>query len=1175
MRRRLLSIGVVAVLVLAAGACQGNQAPPLDCTSWRYGAADEPAPGVLPTEYDRDHYELTSRRDTSGGLGTSLHDQCGQKGAAVDLAWGVTKGRDDVRIAVLDSGIEWRDPGAMADLATTAYVNLGEARPGCGRADGDCNGDGAFDITDFGTVTDRNGNGLADPEDLILDPAYSDGVDNDGNGYVDDISGWDFLHGDNDPLDTVEYGHGTGEATDSVAAANGTGAVGTCPDCRHIPVRVGDSFIADGGRFAAGVLFALDSGADVVQEALGAISNPTQAQQAIDAAYARGVVVVASMADEASEHPNLPGSLEHTMAVNSITQREDAVSGEVDGYLAVNGCTNYGGHAWVSVPSSSCSSGATGLGSGMVGLLESEARQAGIAPYPGLGGRGGNVLSANEAMQVVRAYADDVDFSTPTATDPANDYGLPDTAGIIDNERYPTRKGWDLYHGYGRINAYEIVRHVRDGKIPPEADLVAPQWFDLLPTSGTVPITGTVAARFASSFDWRVEWAAGAQPPAHPAADTWHVVAGEDGRTTPRSGTLGSLDLAAVAAALPDGGTGASVGADGRPDGDRFAARVRIVVTAHGGTTEGLTGESQKQVFVHDDPDLRPGYPTRVPGASSASPVFADLGGPAGDELVVATNDGTVHAFTASGAELPGWPVQTSVAPWWPVRSRTASLAGIAPAHSAIVMGAPAIADIDGDQSPDVVATDIDGHIWAWRASGERMPGFGADGRPSGTAATPAYSTDSVTAQDPNNRTQPGFVGGAALGNLDSDPELEIVAASLDRHVYAFEHDGTPVPGFPVLLADPAKVAAVDPTTHRITFAAGSGITQSGGMVATPTLHDFTGDGRAEIVVGAQESYQETPDVSGPFSLDSLLDLLGLSGNARLYMISPDGRGASNPDRSAAHPDDQAYVPGWPTKMAQIQLNALPVIGDGVATQAVAANLVAGGGHEIVAQTAGGPTYVLKADGTSAYGTTNGRKNTAAWAAGAFYEGADRFGANRNSSDIIVSAAAFSGPALGRIDSDGVPEIATPTAGLTRLLDILLPDRQPPSHDQLTVYRPNDGGALPGFPQETTDLAFFVTPAVADVDGNGRNEAIAGNGVYTLSAHEADGRRPDGWAKLTGGWVVGTPGLGDLDGDGALEMAVVRRDGVLLVWDTADRTPGPGEWRRFGGNGRNTGVYRG
>ena len=83
----------------------------------------------------------------------------------------------------------------------------------------------------------------------------------------------------------------------------------------------------------AGVLFALDSGADVVQEALGAVSNPPQAQQAIDAAYERGVVVVASMADEAAKHPNLPSSLEHTMAVNSVTERESPFAAGVHGYL--------------------------------------------------------------------------------------------------------------------------------------------------------------------------------------------------------------------------------------------------------------------------------------------------------------------------------------------------------------------------------------------------------------------------------------------------------------------------------------------------------------------------------------------------------------------------------------------------------------------------------------------------------------------------------------------------------------------------------------------------------------------------------------------------------------------------------------------------------------------------
>ena len=172
---------------------------------------------------------------------------------------------------------------------------------------GDCNGDGRFSIADFGAIAGpATATGSPIPRTSSSTRAFSNGRDDDGNGYVDDISGWDFLFGDNDPLDTVNYGHGTGEAEDSTAADNGIGDVGTCPQCTFIPVRVGDSFIADGGRFARACSSASTRGAAVIQEALGAINNPRQAQQAIDAAYRRGVPVIASMADEASKHPTCP-----------------------------------------------------------------------------------------------------------------------------------------------------------------------------------------------------------------------------------------------------------------------------------------------------------------------------------------------------------------------------------------------------------------------------------------------------------------------------------------------------------------------------------------------------------------------------------------------------------------------------------------------------------------------------------------------------------------------------------------------------------------------------------------------------------------------------------------------------------------------------------------------------
>ena len=96
---------------------------------------------------------------------------------------------------------------------------------------------------------------------------------------------------------------------DATAAA-GTEAqeVGTCPDCMVLPIKVGDSFITTGNAFAEGALFAVDSGASVIQEALGTYDVTESDTQAITYAEDHGVPVVASSADEESEHANLPAA---------------------------------------------------------------------------------------------------------------------------------------------------------------------------------------------------------------------------------------------------------------------------------------------------------------------------------------------------------------------------------------------------------------------------------------------------------------------------------------------------------------------------------------------------------------------------------------------------------------------------------------------------------------------------------------------------------------------------------------------------------------------------------------------------------------------------------------------------------------------------------------------------
>ncbi|HVN50650.1 MAG TPA: hypothetical protein VMT43_04415, partial [Acidimicrobiales bacterium] len=940
-----------------------------------------------------------------------------------------------------------------------------------------------------------------------------------------------------------------------------------CPGCLFIPVRVGDSFIADGGRFAAGVLFGLGSGADVIQEALGGLNDPPQAQQAIDAAYHRGVVVVASMADEASKHPNLPASLEHTMDVNSVTTRTSNPlgGGSTTGYLALNGCTNFGGHTFVSVPSSSCSSEATGESAGMVGLIESYARQLGIPPNPALTGwkPGDNVLSADEAMQIVRSTADDIDFSTPNSVDPANNFGTPNGSLILDTVRYPSTPGWDATFGYGRVNAYEMLKAVRDRRIPPEAMIDSPSWFDVLPTSGTVGVTGRVAAPRARSYDYRVEWAPGFEPPRYPASDHWTVVASRAGLTSPTAGTLATLDLASVAAALPDHGTGAPVDAanQDRPDEERFSVRVRVVVTAHGGSGDGLSGEMQKQVFVHDDPQLVGGAPIKIPGVSTSSPRFVDLLRDGHQELLVATSDGDIHAYRSDMTELPGFPVHADVSPWWPAGSPT-GLADHVPVHrGAFGVGAPAVGDLSRDGHLEIVDTDLDGKVYVWSATGQRLATMSVD---------PAYSRDDPSDQDQYNRTKPGFASSPALGDLDGDGRLEIVAAAMDRHLYAWHADGTPVAGFPVLLVDPAEVQSVDPVSNEVTFKPSSGVQEGGELIATPTVVDVDGDGHPEIIVGGQEQYVEHANVGDGAGVLALLGAAGSPGNSRLYVVAHDGTDAHEPNTSA-NPDAGAYLPGWPAKLSQLATGLLPTIGDGVAMQAVVGDVDPDHpGPEIVAASSAGTLYVLDSQGRSVYGSTASGDLPVAWAGGLALQNASRFGASRNSQDIVASLIGLSGPTIGELQGGGSKEIAANTAGLTRFVDLLAPDLQLPDDDQLSMWDGATGNELPGSPHATSDLGLFIAPAIADVGRSGHDDAIAGNGLYTLDAVAADGTEPTGWPKLTGGWTIGTPGVGDWDGDGRLEVAQQRRDGELLVWHTPG-TASPA-WGSYGCDDYNSGA---
>ncbi len=140
------------------------------------------------------------------------------------------------------------------------------------------------------------------------------GIDDDENGYVDDVVGWNFVENNNNPWDRV--GHGTHIAGIIASASNNdSGIAGLNPNARIMPLKA-LNFLGRGrsDQIAAAIHYAIDNGARVINLSLGSAQVSQVERSAVRRAVNASVVVVvaagtASRDTSESGMADLPGVL--------------------------------------------------------------------------------------------------------------------------------------------------------------------------------------------------------------------------------------------------------------------------------------------------------------------------------------------------------------------------------------------------------------------------------------------------------------------------------------------------------------------------------------------------------------------------------------------------------------------------------------------------------------------------------------------------------------------------------------------------------------------------------------------------------------------------------------------------------------------------------------------------
>jgi serine protease len=735
-------------------------------------------------------------------------------------AWDIIRG-DTTRYSIVgisDTGVYWMHP----DLAANMWINVPE---------------------------DLDGNGTLDSLDI-------NGIDDDGNGYVDDVIGWDFARNDNDPREDAPI-HGTHVAgCASEVTDNGLNGAGLGFRARILAAKGGSHDTLT--QVYPAMTYAADNGAQIINCSWGSPSFNQSYQNLMNQIWAEGVVIVAAAGNSSSNQFFYPAAYNNVVSVAATTSSDTKAS-----------FSNYG--TWIDV----CAPG------------------QGI--YSTFGPSGMQSLDGTSmASPVTCGVLALLRAQNPSWTNLEIVSTLESTCDNIDNLNPSYRN----MLGHGRVNAFNAVGSASVPRITIVGqNLIVP---------GDPDSTLNPGDQFNFSMTLHNAWAN--------ADSVWVTLHSNDLTFTDSSvffGTIGhgldqnndsnpfqgSANIDIIPGLKPvyvhitaSGGyvindtlqINVSMSLPGFPK--YLVGEVEsspLIYDLDGdGINEVIVGASDNKVYVfRADGSNQPGWPKDVSSVVISAPAVGDIDHDGVNEVVAVSKDGHIYAWHANGTLLSGFPVNKGGTFW--AGPTIQDIDG--DNHMEIIVGSftdnmvyainydgtdhqgwpqgpfnkwyygsPSVGDLDGDGLQEVIYAGWDSLVHAWNGDGSSVSGF------------------------PVRLNGPVFTS-VAVGDVDHDGQIDIVAVTNPGYVYVIRHDGSIAPGFPVNVgaftrSGPALADLNGDGTLEIIFGTNStGLfalsssngeplpgfpkTVTGAIYGTPVVGDISGDGLPDIVFGTNGGY--------------------------------------------------------------------------------------------------------------------------------------------------------------------------------------------------------------------------------------------------------------------------------------------------------------------------------